>query len=332
MRRLSAVAVGLLVAGLIAPAAHSAEPRRCFGERSTITGGAADERLVGTSGRDVISAGSGSDVVIGRGGNDLLCGGFGGDTMFGGRGNDKVTGGPTPFNLVDGGPGDDYLLGFGTCCAELTGGDTVSYRNAPGPVTVDLLAGKATGQGTDTVVNFAGIDGSNFGDRLIASDSFPGDAIRGFGGNDVIIGFDGFSNNGEVFLGGGGDDTIRGRDGYEFLVGGSGDDVLSGGPNNTPQGWGPIGDEAVYGGALFTALWIWEGRGGPVVVDLANNVATGQGSDTLLGIEDVTGSSHNDMLLGDARDNVLIGEDGTDTINGRGGNDSCDGEVEQNCE
>ena len=332
MRRLAVLGAGLLVSTLIAPAARGAEPRMCFGERSTITGGADDERLVGTPGRDVISAGSGSDVVIGRGGNDLLCGSYGGDSLYGGRGDDKISGGPTAFNLVDGGPGDDYLRGFGSCCAELTGGDTVSYRNAPGPVTVDLLSGTATGQGRDTVVDFAGIDGSDFGDTLIAGDSFPGDAIRGFGGNDLIIGFDGFSNNGEMFLGGRGDDTIRGRDGFEYIVGGLGDDTLAGGRNNTPPGWGPIGDEALYGGALFTALWIWEGRGGSVVVDLAAGTATGQGDDTLRGIEDVRGSSEDDVLLGDARDNTLLGEDGTDTINGRGGNDSCAGEIVQNCE
>jgi len=334
VKTLTSICLGLLCCGLLAQVARGAEPRLCFGQRDTITDGAASSTIVGTAGHDVVFAGAGSDVVLGRGGDDLLCGGYGGDSMYGARGNDKVSGGPTPFNLVDGGPGNDYLRGYGSCCAALTGGDTLSYRSAPGPVTVNLLTGTATGQGTDTFVAFAGVDGSNFGDRLIAGDSYAGDAIRGFAGNDVIIGFDGSSFEGEMLLGGTGNDVIRGRDGVEHIVGGLGDDTLDGGPN-TPDGYSYVGgDTAMYGGFLNSSMWVWEGTGGgSVTVDLAAETATGeQGRDTLLGVEDVIGSTDDDTLLGDAGDNFLDGHEGTDTIDGRGGTDSCAGEILRNCE
>ena len=334
VKRFASVSLALLCCGLLVPVAHGAEPRFCFGEQATITDGAASSTIVGTSGRDVIEAGSGSDTIYGKGGNDLICGSFGGDLVYGGRGNDKLTGGRNTWDVVDGGPGNDYMEGDHSCCADLTGGDTVSYRNATGPVTVDLPANTATGQGTDTVVGFGQIDGSAFGDRLVAEYAWSAAAIRGMAGDDLIIGYDGPEDREEIFLGGKGNDTIRGRDGIEFMVGGPGNDTLRGGLSNNP--WGEfVGDQALYGGGfLLTNSWIWEGNGGgAVTVDLAAGTASGeQGQDTLGGIETIIGSVEDDTLLGDENDNILSGGDGTDTIDGRGGTDGCDGEIVQNCE
>jgi Ca2+-binding RTX toxin-like protein len=282
----------------------------------------------------VIDSGAGSDTIYGKGGDDLLCGNFGGDAVYGGPGNDRLTGGRDSFDLVEGGPGNDYMVDGGSCCWELAGGDTVSFRTATGPVTVDLPADKATGQGTDTVVGFGQIDGSDFGDTLIAQFSDQGTPIRGFGGNDLIIGYDGPTYMAEIFMGGMGNDTIRGRDGAEYIVGGQGDDTLVGGPNSSWDPCCPEGDQANYGATyLSTNAWFWEGSRGAVTVDLAAGIATGeQGRDTLRGFEIVWGSTDDDTLLGDEGDNKLYGEDGTDTIDGRGGTDSCGGEILSNCE
>ena len=51
----------------------------------------------------------------------------------------------------------------------------------------------------------------------------------------------------------------------------------------------------------------------------------GAGSDTLIGIENLTGSGFNDMLTGDANANVLSGGAGNDTLDGGAGNDTLDG-------
>ena len=47
--------------------------------------------------------------------------------------------------------------------------------------------------------------------------------------------------------------------------------------------------------------------------------------DTLTSIENVTGSSFNDRLVGDGSDNILAGLDGNDQLEGGGGNDTLDG-------
>jgi Putative glucoamylase/Protein of unknown function (DUF3131)/RTX calcium-binding nonapeptide repeat (4 copies) len=97
------------------------EPRAC-----TISGTAADDRLTGTGGEDVIcglggndriDAREGSDVVYGDEGDDNVSGDLGADTLYGDDGDDRLdgsigadvlAGGPGNDGL-DGGPGQDHL-------------------------------------------------------------------------------------------------------------------------------------------------------------------------------------------------------------------------------
>jgi Ca2+-binding RTX toxin-like protein len=65
---------------------------------------------------------------------------------------------------------------------------------------------------------------------------------------------------------------------------------------------------------------------GPVTVDLAAGTASGEGTDTLTGIENVVGSADfGDTLNGDAQDNSLLGSGGDDSVSGSDGNDELDG-------
>jgi len=101
------------------------QPRGC-----TITGTAGDDRLVGTSGDDVICAlggkdrvlaGGGDDVVFGDDGDDRLEGGAGADTLYGDDGVDRLEGGDGD-DVLAGGPGRDRLEGgTGTNHAEQGG-------------------------------------------------------------------------------------------------------------------------------------------------------------------------------------------------------------------
>ncbi|HEX6843555.1 MAG TPA: hypothetical protein VF235_00425, partial [Actinomycetota bacterium] len=59
-----------------------------------------------------------------------------------------------------------------------------------------------------------------------------------------------------------------------------------------------------------------------VIVSLVDLTATGQGTDTFTGIEDVIGSNYNDTISGDGNDNVLNGRSGNDSLSGLGGADS----------
>jgi Ca2+-binding RTX toxin-like protein len=90
------------------------EPRAC-----TISGTAADDRLSGTRGEDVIcglggddriDAREGSDVVYGDEGDDHVSGDLGADTLYGDDGDDRLEGG-LGADVLAGGPGNDGLEG-----------------------------------------------------------------------------------------------------------------------------------------------------------------------------------------------------------------------------
>ena len=108
-----------------------------------------------------------------------------------------------------------------------------------------------------------------------------------------------------------GNDVMKGGDDDDYLDGGQGDDILDGG-----AGW----DRATYAPSALAG----------VIVDL-NIVgvaqATGQGNDTLLGIEHLSGTRFDDTLTGNAGDNWIWGGSagsgvtGNDTLTAGGGND-----------
>ena len=62
-----------------------------------------------------------------------------------------------------------------------------------------------------------------------------------------------------------------------------------------------------------------------MTVDLVSGSATGEGSDTLVGILNVIGGTGDDALTGDTNANVLSGGVGADTLAGGLGNDTLAG-------
>jgi Ca2+-binding RTX toxin-like protein len=277
----------------------------CFGRQATIVGTNGRDNLRGTPGRDVIVGKGKRDRINGRGGNDLICGGGGGDLINGKGGNDKIKGeggsdalfgaggndrlelGPAVFQFATGGPGDDRIVGL----PFPQGFDFVGFVGATQGATVDLGAGTATGQGTDTLVNIDGVDGTKFDDMLTGSAG--SNFIAGLGGNDTI---DGAGNAGD-FDSPATIDELR----FDFLAGDGGDDTLTGGAGTNVAAY----DTANAG----------------VNVDLQTGQATGQGTDTLNGINVVLGTQFDDTFRGDNNDNGFEGEGGTDDIDGRNGED-----------
>jgi Ca2+-binding RTX toxin-like protein len=83
----------------------------CFGRTPTIVGDdPTNDKLVGTSGADVIISFGGKDRVNGLGGKDRICELGGKDTLIGGGGKDMLDGGSGKDRLV-GGKGKDSCLG-----------------------------------------------------------------------------------------------------------------------------------------------------------------------------------------------------------------------------
>jgi Ca2+-binding RTX toxin-like protein len=87
--------------------------------------------------------------------------------------------------------------------------------------------------------------------------------------------------------------------------------LIPGGDDDLVSGGGGTSDDVSYGTSPD-----------PVTVDLVAGTATGDGTDTLVGIEAIIGSTHDDTLIGDANDNIINGGVGNDTCTGGGGNDT----------
>lgn len=115
----------------------------------------------------------------------------------------------------------------------------------------------------------------------------------------------------------GGADKLYGAAGNDVLDGGAGNDLLSGGAGNDRLIGGASSDIADYGVASAR-----------VVVSLAIGVAQntqGAGIDTLVAIENLTGSNYGDRLSGNAGANSLAGGKGGDALLGAAGNDILNG-------
>ena len=117
-------------------------------------------------------------------------------------------------------------------------------------------------------------------------------ALIGASAAEKLIG----TTGSDVLIGLGGNDTLDGRSGADRICGGEGTDTAS-----------------------FAS-------GGKVTAKLAAGTATGQGSDLLEAIENLTGSPKRDLLVGNALANLIEGGKGNDTLNGKGGKDELRGQ------
>ncbi len=165
--------------------------------------------------------------------------------------------------------------------------------------------GSALGQNATYTLNVRSTDeGALFRDETftVRTGNNSANTINGGINDDIIYGDDGD----DTLNGSDGNDTLFGQDENDTLNGGAGDDVLNGGTGDS--------DTASYAGAS-----------GPVTVSLAivgSQNTGGAGSDTLVGIENLTGSAFGDILTGNTGNNILTGGVGNDTLNGGLGTDT----------
>jgi Ca2+-binding RTX toxin-like protein len=110
----------------------------------------------------------------------------------------------------------------------------------------------------------------------------------------------------DILSGGNGNDTIAGQGGNDSLSGDFGDDTLIGG----------TGNDLLDGGDGFDRVSYATAAAG-VTVDLNATGPQDMGShgiDTLVSIENVTGSNFDDVVIGSAANNDLSGGNGIDTV------------------
>jgi Ca2+-binding RTX toxin-like protein len=149
----------------------------------------------------------------------------------------------------------------------------------------------------------------NVVETIYNSGRMVGDINLG-GGADYYEGRNG-TIEGDVF-GGAGQDKLFSGVGNDRLFGGEGNDQLMGG----------AGGDLLDGGAgTDTVLYLSATAG---VSASLSNAATNTGEaagDMYVSIENLTGSSFNDILVGNSAANILSGGAGNDTLRGAAGND-----------
>jgi Ca2+-binding RTX toxin-like protein len=142
--------------------------------------------------------------------------------------------------------------------------------------------------------------------------------LTGGSGKDKLTG----GADADTLYGLGGDDSLAGLAGEDVLTGGAGNDTLSGGAHDDYL-MGDAGNDRIDGGTGND--WAgYEDSASAVRVDLALTTAQntlGAGTDTLVSIEYVHGSSYADTLMGTSGANYIFGGDGNDSLVGRAGDD-----------
>ncbi|QPC41941.1 calcium-binding protein [Kaustia mangrovi] len=310
-----------------------------------LRGGAGDDVLIGSGMTDNLVGGDGNDVLMGRGGQDILYGDAGADLLDGGEGEDYLDYRSSPDAVTV-----DLAHGIGR--GGYAEGDVYrSIEKVRGSNFDDRLTG---GDGNEDLFGLEGDDtirGGGGDDHLIGGDG--DDILQGGAGDDLFEGRDGVDHidGGEgsdtlsffPFSGGEGGVTIdleaqtasggEIEEGETFrnienVVATPYDDVLLGdGNDNTFSGYN--GTDYIDGGEGSDTVEYHRGdaleRG--VVVNLETGRTSGgdAAGDTLVSIENVTGSHFDDSLTGDAGDNVLTGRDGRDGLHGGEGDDTLTG-------
>jgi Ca2+-binding RTX toxin-like protein len=128
--------------------------------------------------------------------------------------------------------------------------------------------------------------------------------VKGTNSGETINAADGVTEFADTIYGYGGGDTIFGLGGNDMIIGGAGGDTINGGAN------------------IDTALYTdsWEG----VAINLSTVSPASGGTaegDTFTSIENLIGSSFDDLLVGNDGNNTLTGLGGYDNLFGQGGDD-----------
>jgi serralysin len=291
--------------------------------------GSAEINAFGNNQGNLITGNSARNEISGLVGNDIINGMEGDDIIDGGAGNDTLNGG----------------LGI----------DTVRFIDSIKSISIDLISGRAIGDGIDSIQGFENVDGSRYSDTLLGN--LANNLLRGFAGNDRLDG----SNGNDTLIGGEADDILVGGEGVDtasFLDSnmpvsvniankssfGYGTDTLNSIENvigslfadtligdnlsNLLDGLagddefiGGDGNDTILGGSGYDKV-SYSGSASPITVNLSEEFATGQGTDTLSGIESIIGSNFSDLLIGDSGSNYLVGGAGADVLTGGSGSDT----------
>ncbi|MDC0933601.1 hypothetical protein OAR97_07085, partial [Arcobacteraceae bacterium] len=287
-----------------------------------VTGGAGDDSIIGDSntntflgneGDDYLDGAAGKDELYGGAGDDSLEGGTEADELYGEAGDDNLSGG-SGLDIIDGGEADENT------------GDSIDYSGEVQSLDINLkqigtdLAGYSTatvgGIKADYLKDIENIKGSTTDDYIGGDDD--SNILQGHYGNDTIVGA-------------GADDTLYGGKGDDIFKAGldsNGDAILEDGDDgaDTIDGDGGVGSGTGNDTVDYSAI----AQSISVTLDGSNDATVTidtYSNDIIKNIENVIGSSVDDIIIGDSGANVLDGSDGDDTLSGAGGNDTLIGGI-----
>ena len=338
----------------------SCEGDNVKGDIESIAGTAFNDNFTGNGGSNSFDPSGGVNTAFGGGGDDFLFEGGGKDDFSGGKGFDLMSyqrddlgvdvtldglpnDGP-PGNHdnirpdvegVDGGQGGDRLVGNAgpNFLRGGTGGDTVN--GGAGNDTLQDGNSSATPNGSDTLIGGPGVDIADYqfsnGNLTLSLDGKRNDTSVGGGS----VGIDNIHADVENVLGGLGNDHITGNPKANRLVGADGNDTLAGLGGNDVLLPGAGEDDVKGGPGRDVASFL--DAAAAITADLLAGSASGDGPDSLGGVERLIGSLFGDHLVGSlganrldgrAGDDVLKGLAGKDLLLGGPGNDNLDGGAE----
>ncbi len=295
-------------------AISSQDPSSAGGYRTIdLSSSTVNNLIAGESGAaDAITGGKGSDLIFGAGGDDRLDGGKGDDYLVGDAGNDIVNGGDGNDTIVytigdgvdtiDGGAGNDRLVILGTGASE-----NLSVVVTNNTITT-LAGGSVAGIETVTLALDGGIDTLSYGttSQGVVVDLSAGTAT----GFASITGVDNI-------VGGAGNDVLTGDANANSISGGGGDDIIVGAQNDTLLDGG-IGNDTLQVGSNFTASS--DGQIANIETVTMTSASTLNLSNQSEGFT-INGSSGNDTIAGGSGKDTILGGDGNDTVTGGKGAD-----------
>jgi Ca2+-binding RTX toxin-like protein len=233
------------------------------------------------------------EEVYGTDGNDTMRGGSGSNTLYGGDGNDTLTGN-MDGDYLDGASGTN-LADYSAKIQNLTADLSLASKN------IYVTGTTPTASNSDTLTNIQNI-----------STGSGNDTITGNSGNNVIKA----GSGNDALYGGAGADALYGEVGDDTFIGGEGNDTFYGGTDAVTDSGN---DTADYSSALF-------GIDANLTTGFVTGNAATEGTDTLYGVENITGSTLDDTIKGKVGVvNTLKGGNGNDTIYGGLDGDYLDG-------
>ena len=221
--------------------------------------------------------------------------------------DDVIEGNDTPYQRLNGGAGDDLLIGLGfkTTYDGGSGSDTVDFSQLSG-VTVNL--------------------DQNYSYR---SETFIGiENLTGSHGNDTLTGND----SANLIVGGGGADVLDGLGGADTMIGGVGDDIYYVDDRGdviterAGEGQDEVDSSISYAlgsnveNLMLTGGWAISGTGNEldnqIFGNSAGNILRGMGGD-----DTIQGGAGRDVINGGADNDTLYGGLGADELRGGAGRD-----------